>query len=123
MRGVTFSAWRGEGRISLADIVQALDHFLEGLDWRMKALECAGVGAEAMHRLADADGTVPTQQLLDLARAGVQVIDGEFVGYRGNEARITIRAVDGSSWDVESNDASVLHTIKRFAPDAIPIPN
>jgi hypothetical protein len=62
--------------------------------------------------------------LIDLARQGVQIIDGEPIAYRGGEEVrwLVIRAVDSTWWDVETDDEEVLTRIQAAFPAAMKLP-
>jgi hypothetical protein len=79
--------------------------------------------AECLHANSDRGAALPGDDLLALA-AGIQVIDGEFEARRpdATEPWVVLRAVDGSSWDVVSDDLGVLDDYRRSFPDAAPLP-
>src|SRR5438128_988190 len=100
----------------LVDILRLLGPSATKSEWQISGVECAGgVAAEDLHRLADRPDRVPGGDLLSLAAGITQVIDGMFAGYRKGEARprITIRAVDSSAFDVQSDDQEALARLKQ----------
>jgi len=89
----------------------------------MSRVEVApGATAERLHALSDRHATLPGDDLLALA-VGIQVIDGNFEARQPNatELWVVLRAVDGSSWDVVSDDLQVLDDYRRGFPDAAPL--
>ncbi|MEZ4312249.1 MAG: hypothetical protein R3F14_29825 [Polyangiaceae bacterium] len=93
-------------------------------------MECANCRGRAGPRAEElesthADKRLSTLELLHLVTPDVQIIDGEIVGYSATDEEVPVilfRAVDSTSWDVESDDSDVLALIRTTYPDARDIP-
>lgn len=119
MHGITISDSTDDQRmltVDLIDILRLLGPSATDSEWLISGVECAGgAAAEDLHRLADQPARIPGGKLLSLATGVTQVIDGIFTGYRNGETQpwITIRAVDSSAFDVQSDDEEALARMKR----------
>lgn len=119
MKGITIrdiDPERGVLAFDLHDILELLGE--KGLvsQWEVRAVEVAsGVAATRLERLADEESVVDGNELLSLARAVNQVVDGEFKGTLPGEAKpwVIVRAVDSSAYDVETDDKRLLDGIRR----------
>jgi hypothetical protein len=62
---------------------------------------------------------------MELAANLIQIIDGEFTGYlKGDESPwITIRAVDSTAFDVESEDETVLARMQQHFKSVVDMPS
>lgn len=99
----------------LRDILSVLGDDGARSAWTVRDVECLGGDAAATLRDAsDAAEILAGDLLLDLARNVGQIIDGEFSARLPNEdvPWITIRAVDSSAFDVETDREDVLTALK-----------
>ena len=91
--------------------------------WRRRDVEVAP--APTADRITSSRGegaSLGTDELCRLVRR-VQLIDGTLVGAEpGEEPWVTLRAVDGTHWDVVTDDASVLRTLGDAYREATPLP-
>jgi hypothetical protein len=126
MQSVTITDSSQNCRFLAFDLVDILRLLPEAVDseWEISAVECTGVAAEKLQRLADSQARVPGQILLELAADLIQIIDGEFIGYhKGDEQPwIIIRAVDSTAFDVASEDESVLARMKQHFKNVVDMP-
>lgn len=107
MKGVTFHAWREGHEVSLHELMRVLERF------------------EARLETIAPEERLTTPELLRLVTPDVQLIDGTLLGYGGpgqEPPSHVLRAVDGTSWDVESMDEDVLARVRRAWPDAHDLP-
>src|SRR5262252_7321620 len=116
---MTFRAWQGDRYVSLWDILTALGGLVDHLRWRIRIDEAApGPDSDQLVALS----TYPwsdTPQLLRAAYHDVQVIGGQVVGYKQQQSEppyVTIRAVDSTWWDVESEDDEIADLIMNRFP-------
>jgi len=76
-----------------------------------------GPGVEALEAL-DPSVSLDTLELLHLITPRVQIIDGVIESYDEKEGLILlIRAVDSTSWDIETEDIELLEALQRVYPD------
>ncbi len=83
--------------------------------WTVRDVECLdGEAAAALHQASDAGDALAGDRLVVLARHAGQIIDGELPARLPNEEAtwITIRAVDSSAFDVETDREDVLKALK-----------
>ncbi|MCX4985699.1 hypothetical protein [Streptomyces sp. NBC_00572] len=66
---------------------------------------------------------IGTLELLALAAPARQFVDGDFAGFAGDELRVVLREFDSTSWDLCTDDASVIREIRRHYPDAVATPD
>jgi hypothetical protein len=119
MHGITISDSTDDQQmlaVDLVDILRVLGPSAVDSEWQISGVECAGgAAAEKLHQLADRRARGSGRELLSLAAGATQVIEGVFAGYHKGEARpwITIRAVDSSAFDVQSDDEDALARLKQ----------
>jgi hypothetical protein len=125
MRGVTLKAWQAEHYVGLAELLRLLEPRIEGFTWEPRLGEMApGPEAERLEALAP-EPRLTTLEVRHLFTLDVQLIDGVFLGYAHSaqtSPTIVLRAVDSTSWDIESDDEEVLALVRRAWPDVIDIP-
>jgi hypothetical protein len=125
MRGVTFNAWREGQPVSLHDLMRVLEPFVRGLTWKLRLDEVApGPWVERLEAIGPEE-RLTTSEVLRLVTPDVQLIDGALFGYGGpgqEPPSLVLRAVDSTSWDVESASEEVLALVRRAWPDALDIP-
>jgi hypothetical protein len=122
--GITISAFRDNLPISLQDILNVLGATGRSAVWRVSGVEVAPSElADRLHAASDRGMALSGDELFALA-AGIQVIDGEFEATRAKttEPWVLLRAVDGTSWDVVTDDLGVLRDYERSFPDVAPLP-
>jgi hypothetical protein len=127
MFGITILDHSDNGFLSLdlKDILLLLGSQAESSEWEISQVEALdGVGAEQLHCLADKRASVPGQELVRLAFAVTQIIDGIFRGYQKGESEpwIVIQAVDSSAFDVQSDDEGVIHQIRQQFRSVVDLP-
>ena len=125
MKGVTFDAWREHHYVGLAEILRVLGRDGQGLVWRLKLDEVApDPTSYALEEILPTQ-VIDTRSLLALVDRNTQIVDGVMTGFdASNESSpiVIIRAVDSTSWDVESNDEELIARIRRAFPDSRDIP-
>lgn len=111
-------AWTGDHYISLAEILLCIGKLLTDLQWYVNINEVAPEpGAEQLEALSPA---VPLSifQLLHLVTPGIQVIDGEITAKdKGGKQLLLLRAVDSSSWDVETDLEHIVRKLEDSYPE------
>lgn len=126
LKGVTFPAWRDAEFVTLAEILQVIDRWLEpGAHWRLTDAEFAPGwrGSEQLHALANRTALISTQLLSDLVSDGVQMVDGSIDCFRDTDSIpfISLRSVRGDAWDVFA-EREVLDAVRRAFEMAEEIP-
>jgi len=102
----------------LADVLDALGPRAQAADWRGTNLLYTSIDDEGIGALdrAGVGEFVPGREIVAAVDRLVQLIDGDLEGFAGNERWVIVRAIDGSRWEVASDDPSVLSAItKRFS--------
>ena len=120
MKGVSFQAWRAGRYVGLAELLGVLGPRALDLLWELHLDEVAPhPKARELEAVAEPLGT---PALIGLVSPDVQIIDGALRGFRASATVLRIRAVDGTSWDVEASDPEVLATLKHHFPEAVDLP-
>lgn len=116
---IEISAWRGKHYIGIAELLLVLGRYIKDLRWRLRVVE-AGLGPqEDLLEAWDPAVDMSTYDLLHLVTPRAQLIDGEVEGFMPDESRypvLILRAVDSTSWDVQSSIQEVLEVIKTEYP-------
>jgi hypothetical protein len=121
MNGLSLKAQRGDAYLSLAELLFVLGRPLLKLHWKARIGEAAGPEATtARLESVSADEWLGIFDLLHLLTPDVRIVAGEVTGYDAQGERIlNVRAVDGSWWDVETDDPDILQTLSELYPDAM----
>jgi hypothetical protein len=110
----SMSAWRDDHYISLAEILLCIGKSLTDLQWYVKIHEVAPEQLEAL------SPAVPLSifQLLHLVTPGIQIIDGEITAKdESGKQQLLLRAVDSSSWDVETDLEHIVRALEDSYPE------
>lgn len=97
-------------------VVSTVKSSMSGDEW----FEATGEGGEQLERLAQDDVQLSGFDLAALAEKTLQVIWGEFVGLeptRSDKRWVTIRAVDSTFYEIDSDDEAVLNKISSTYKD------
>ncbi|MBZ5759686.1 hypothetical protein LAV84_05525 [Rhizobium sp. VS19-DR104.2] len=97
-------------------IVSTVKSAEPGHEW----FEATGEGGEQLEVLAQDDAQLTGSELAVLAEDTWQVIWGEFVGWQpaqSDKAWVTIRAVDSTFYEVDTDDETVLNKISSTYKD------
>lgn len=110
---ITFPAWQGKRYIGLAEILVRFGNLALELEWSCTIDETAPEPRGPELESLTPDIRLPTLDLLALVAPDVQVIDGQFNGYRygTNDPTVRIRAVDSTAWDIETRNLDVLQQL------------
>lgn len=111
-------AWIGDHYISLAEILLCIGTSLTGLQWRVNIHEVAPEpGTEQLEALSPA-AALSIFELLHLVTPGAQIIDGEITAKdKGGKQLLLLRAVDSSSWDVETDLEHIVRALEDSYPE------
>ncbi len=118
---LSIPAWRDEHYVCLAEILLIVGRFITNMQWQIKFDEVAPCEkADELERF-DSNARISTYELLHMVTPTIQIVDGEAVATDqfGVEACLLIRAVDSTSWDIETNLVDVLKVIKGAFPEAV----
>jgi hypothetical protein len=121
MTGISLKAHRGGTYLSLAELLFVLGRPLLGLHWKARVSEASGPEAVTARLTSVAEEEwLGLFDLLPLVTPDVRIAAGEVTGYDANGERIlTVRAVDSSWWDIETEDPDLLETLSEVYPDAM----
>lgn len=99
----------------LADILEALGEKAVRSQWLAEGLWCFGDSEAEIMALSEASSAIPGNRLLGMARNLTQIIDGVFSGSEPdhNEPWIVVKAVDSSWWEVWTDDAAALASLRE----------
>jgi len=117
---LTFPAWKDGHYICLTELLLLLGRVCINWNWYIRIEEVAPEpGAE---RLETTDPMTPIDifTLLHLVTPRIQVIDGEITAMDSetSEPLLILRAVDSTSWDIETNNKEILAVVKMVYPEA-----
>lgn len=118
---LSIPAWRDEHYICLAELLLILGKFITNMQWQIKFDEVAPCEkADKLERF-DSNARISTYELLHMVTPAIQVVEGEVaaVDQLGAGICLLIRAVDSTSWDIETNLVDVIKEIKNSFPDAV----
>ena len=103
----------------LKDILAALQPHAGNAMWEVddcdEPFEATGENAATVEALVGTAVRVPGDSLVSLAQGIIQVIWGEFRSFRASETSpwVTVRAIDSSWYEVETDDPDVLAVIRE----------
>ncbi len=120
---------QGGGGLSfdLVDILTVLGAPVIESRWRVRNLwyvSHAGTDIAAYTRAEAAEELLDGREMVAAAHQARQVLDGEFEALRGGAEHpwLMLRAVDGSWWEVYSDDPSALRKLRAAFRDVEEIP-
>jgi len=115
---ISIPAWQDGRYLSLAELLRLIRNFVVSFNWSLNIVEMAPEpGAEQVMQLFD--HPLNTAMLLDLVSPDLQIVDGEVVGEsRDSTAKFVLRAVDSTSWDIETEMEDAISHIFRLFPTA-----
>ena len=99
----------------LHHLLTVLAEFTRDLRWKVSGSEALGDAADELHAIDDGGKLVSTGELLRIAARVSQTIEGHFKGHGPSDAgrpQLVLRAVDGTCWDVSSDDDRVLDCVR-----------
>ena len=101
--------------VELAEILDEVGDEARASNWTVREVEAVGDGAQELIDAEDAGTPIDGERLKKLAQNVIQIIDGEFRGFRTQESKpwIIIKAVDSTSWDIASDVTSVLDRFRK----------
>jgi hypothetical protein len=102
------------GYIDLRDILEQLGE--KGLKsiWSISSVDCYGEGAEKLCKLSDYGKKISGEELYSLANDIYQTVEGCFEAFGSNGKKwLLIRAVDGSEFDIETDDFRILELLRH----------
>ena len=108
---------RRERRLAfdLSDLLRLAEADVRASTWHCSDVECSGSAGAELHNLSDRGTKVDGADLLRIAAALDQTIDGDFEGYRSADAAkpwLVIRAIRGTEFVVSTDDATLLGRVR-----------
>ncbi|MFC5472434.1 hypothetical protein [Paraherbaspirillum soli] len=118
---LSIPAWKANKYLSLEEILLAIGDSCKHLYWCLRVFEASTEpGTDALNEV-NPEKAMSYSNLLNLVTPKLQIIDGEATAGDGNvssERRVLIRAVDSTSWDIETNIPDVITKIRQSFPEA-----
>lgn len=115
MDGISISDKQG-GRLTfgLVDILRLVGKRALSSQWKCLAVEAVGNSADQIHEISDSKAWISGDMLVSMASDLVQIIDGKFEAYSEHASKpwLIVSAIDGSEYDVETEDRSILDLFK-----------
>jgi len=116
---LSIPAWE-EGRyLSLTELLILFGRYFINLKWYVRVEETAPEpGAEKLDSI-DPLVSMDIFKLLHLVSPTVQIIDGTITASDtdDSEPKLILRAVDSSSWDIETKNTEVLSIVRSRFPE------
>lgn len=101
--------------VDLIDVLNAIGPRVCESEWILRNVEAIGDAADIMHDVSDSGLPVSGARLVAIASNLVQVVEGIFYGILRDQQWIIIRAIDSSEFEVETDEISIIETIRdRF---------
>lgn len=120
MEGITFRAWNDGRYIPLGEILLVLGSRILRFMWTLRLIEIAPHPRSHALEAVRPESSIGTLELIHLVTPDVQIIEGEVFGsVDGLSPRVVIRAVDSTSWDIETDDEEILSEMRRAYSDAV----
>ena len=117
---ISIPAWRNKHYISMEKLLLLIGHFYADAKWYVKFHEIAPTPkADALESI-DPSQAMTLASLIHRVTPEVQVIDGEIKAiYDACPDRyLLLRAVDSTSWDIETDSSDVIKMVCSQFPDA-----
>lgn len=114
--GVDIRDQKASGRRLAIDTVDLLKHLVglaPSLKWSVSGLEVLGPADEALYHMEEQESRLEAHVILHLFSGIHQTIDGDIDGYDADasEPTVTIRAIDSTSFAVESPKRDLVEAI------------
>ena len=106
---------KGYLAVDLLNTLALLENHLGPLEWVASDVWATGERSQELEALAEKGARIKSEQLLVLAKAVNQVIDGEFKGYLADAEKpwVIVRAVDSSWYELHCEDVAVIEQAKQ----------
>ena len=117
---LTFPAWNNERYLSLAELLLLIGRFFINCEWYLRVEEVAPEpGAELLEKI-DPKEPIDIFTLLHLVTPEIQIVDGTVVAVElgSHEISLVLRAIDSTSWEIESEKKDIEAIIREKYPDA-----
>ena len=118
---ISIPCWTSGRYISLAEILLILGELVVGASWTMRVLEVAPGDGDVELSTWDPAREVTTFELLHLFTPDVQLIDGAIASTLqvGSRPWLCIRAIDSTSWELETQDGAIKEALVRGFGEAV----
>lgn len=116
---LSIPAWEEDRYLSLTELLILFGRYFIKLKWYVRVEEAAPEpGAEKLESL-DPLAPIDIFELLHLVSPTIQIIDGTITAKETEDAepKLVLRAVDSSSWDIETNNIEVLSLARSRFPE------
>ena len=117
---LSMPAWKDDRYISLAEILLNIGKSLINMQWYAHIDEVAPEpGADKLEALSPMT-PINIFELLHLVTPNIQIIDGEIIAKdetKTGNPYLLLRAVDSTSWDIETNLDHIALELKALYPE------
>lgn len=115
---LSIPAWREGHYLSLEEILRTLGDSCSEFEWILHAIDVAPEPGTDVLLGLDPGQPLSYSTVLRMVTPQLQVIDGEAIAVdpASSEKRLLIRAVDSTSWDIETEMQSVVDKIFECYP-------
>lgn len=115
---IVLPAWRGGRYVQLAELLLVLGKLVVDATWVLRVVEVAPGDGEVSLDTWDPARVLSTFDVLHLFTPDVQLIDGELESTRreNGEPWLVMRAVDSTTWDIETADPKVARCLEVAYP-------
>ncbi|MEJ2415814.1 MAG: hypothetical protein P8Y45_02545 [Exilibacterium sp.] len=117
---LTIPAWKNNHYISLAELLLLIGRFFVNLKWFVRIAEVAPEPGSELIEAIDPMKPIDIFTLLHLVTPNIQIIDGTIVATESEAATpiLILRAVDSTSWDIETENNGVETIVREAFPGA-----
>jgi hypothetical protein len=102
-------------KTDLIHILEIIGEIGKTAVWKISYLDCLGEKSDNLHYFSDNHIRISGRKLYQLFSEIYQTIEGEFVAFESDNTKsfLTIRAINGSEFDVETIDTEILERIRK----------
>jgi hypothetical protein len=110
--------------VDLHQVLTAVFAAATGFAWHITAHDWTGPDEATFGRIVERGAWLTDDELLSIARLNLHLIDAGLTGCDAQRKtpQVIVRAVNGTWWDVESNDPAILDAIRLYFPTARAFP-
>lgn len=121
---LSICAWRGDHYVSLHELLDLIGHFFAECRWSVQVNEVAPEPGAELLEDCDSSRLMLLHELIRISAPNIQVIDGEITAIDNDgNASLLLRAVDSTSWDIETANTEALARVRESFGDAVEIPD
>lgn len=117
---LSIPAWRNDRYVSLAELLLLIGRFFVNSKWYVKVEEVAPEPGDNLIKALDPLNPINIFDLLHIITPNIQIIDGTVIAsdFECSKPLLVLRAVDSTSWDIETEISDVEVIIRSAYPEA-----